>query len=61
MRRAAQAERRQRGSFSELCEDWYRNEVSGRGLKHPSVPRRYLDKYLLPKLGRMPAIEVTPA
>jgi hypothetical protein len=32
-----------------------------RGLKHPAVPRRYLDKYLLPKLGRLPACEITPA
>ncbi|MGH8291166.1 MAG: tyrosine-type recombinase/integrase [Steroidobacteraceae bacterium] len=61
VRRAAQAEQRQRGSFRELCEEWYRNEVVGRGLKHPSVPRRHLDKYLLPKLGRSAAVEVTPA
>jgi integrase len=60
-RRAAQAERRQRGSFRELCEEWYRNEITGRGLKHPSVPRRHLDKYLLPKLGRTAAADVTPA
>lgn len=25
------------------------------------MPRRYLDKYLLPKLGRFPASEITPA
>lgn len=61
VRRASEAERRQRGSFRELCEEWYRNEIIGRGLKHPSVPRRHLDKYLLPKLGRTPAVEVTPA
>ena len=61
VRRAAQAEQRQRGSFRELCEEWYRNEIVGRGLKHPSVPRRHLDKYLLPKLGRSVALEVTPA
>jgi len=60
-RRAAEAEQRQRGSFRELCEDWYRNEITGRGLKHPEVPRRHLDKYLLPKLGRTPAVDVTPA
>jgi integrase len=29
--------------------------------KHPGVPRRYLDKYLLPKLCRVTAAEVTPA
>ena len=61
VRRAAKAEQRQRGSFRELCEEWYRNEVVGRGLKHPSVPRRHLDKYLLPKLGRTAAADVTPA
>jgi len=61
LRRAAKAEERQRGSFKELCEDWYRAEVEGRGIKHPGVPRRYLDKYLLPKLGRMAAVDVTPS
>ena len=52
VRRATEAAQRQRGSFRELCEEWYRNEIIGRGIKHPSVPRRHLDKYLLPKLGR---------
>jgi hypothetical protein len=44
LRRAVQAEQRQRISFEQLCEDWYRSEIVGRGLKHPDVPRRYLDK-----------------
>jgi integrase len=61
VRRATQAAQRQRGSFRELCEEWYRNEIVGRGIKHPSVPRRHLDKYLLPKLGRTAAAEVTAA
>ncbi len=61
MRRATQAAQRQRGSFRELCEEWYRNEIIGRGIKHASVPRRHLDKYLLPKLGRTAAAEVTAA
>jgi len=61
VRRAAEAEQRQRGSFRELCEEWYGNEITGRGLKHPSVPRRHLDNYLLPKLGRTAASDVTPA
>jgi integrase len=61
VRRAALAEERQKGSFKALCEDWYRAEVQARGLKHPGVPRRYLDKYLLPKLGRLPASDITPA
>jgi integrase len=61
VRRAALAEERQKGSFKALCEDWYCADVQARGLKHPAVPRRYLDKYLLPKLGRMPASDVTPS
>jgi integrase len=61
LRRAAKAEERQRGSFTELCEDWFRSEIEGRGVKHPGVPRRYLDKYLVPKLGRMAAVDVTPS
>jgi integrase len=61
VRRAALVEERQKGSFKTLCEDWYRTEVQARGLKHPAVPRRYLDKYLLPKLGRLPACDITPA
>ena len=61
VRRAALEEERQKGSFKALCEDWYRAEVQARGLKHPGVPRRYLDKYRLPKLGRLIASDVTPA
>ncbi|MEX0733668.1 MAG: integrase arm-type DNA-binding domain-containing protein [Steroidobacteraceae bacterium] len=61
VRRAALAEERQKGSFKTLCEDWYRAEVQARGLKHPAVPRRYLARYLLPKFGRLPASDFTPA
>lgn len=61
VRRATRAAQRQRGSFRELCEESYRNEIIGREIKHPSVPRRHLDKYLLPKLGRTAAAEVTAA
>ena len=61
VRRATQDEQRQRGSFKELCEDWYRNEIEGRNLKHPGVPRRHLDNYLLPKLGRFDAADVSAA
>ena len=50
-RRAILAEHRQQGLFSELCEDWFKIEIEGR-IKHPGVPRRHLDKYLLPKHGR---------
>lgn len=58
VRRAREEEAKQRGSFRELAEEWYRGEVEGR-VKHPSVPRRHLDNLLLPKLGRIPANEVT--
>ena len=61
LRRTALAEERQKGSCKSLCEDWYRVEVQARGLKHPEVPKRYLDNYLLPKLGREPACDITPA
>jgi hypothetical protein len=44
VRRAANDEQRNRGMFAELCHSWFRVEVEGRGLKHPGVPRRYLDK-----------------
>jgi integrase len=58
-REAIDAQRR-RGSFRELAEAWFSAEVLGRNpaLKHPEVPRRYLDNYLLPELGRTPAAEV---
>jgi integrase len=61
LRRAAKAGERQRGSFKDLCDDWFRNEVEGRGIKHPGVRRRHLDKYVAPKLGRMAAVGVTPS
>lgn len=61
VRRAALAEERRKGSFKALCEDWYRAEVQARRLKHPAVPRRHLDLYLLPKFGRFAASDITPA
>lgn len=61
VRRATREEQRHRGTFAELCESWFRTEIEGRALKHPGVPRRYLDKYLLPGLGRLPATDVTSA
>jgi len=39
----------------------YVTEIEGQRLKHPQVPRRHLDNYLLPEFGdRVPA-EITPA
>jgi len=61
VRRATLAEERRKGSFKALCENWYRAEVQARGLKHPAVPRRHLDNYLLPRFGRLRATDVTPS
>ena len=46
------------GSFRELYEDWFQAEVLDRELQQPSAPRRYLDKYLIPKLGQMAACDI---
>jgi Arm DNA-binding domain len=45
--RAAIAAQKARQTFRDLAEDWYSTEIDPRRLKHPKVPRRYLDKYLL--------------
>jgi integrase len=50
-----------RGKFSELAQDWYLTEIMGGRLKHPEVPRRYLDKYLLPEFGDAVPADITPA
>ncbi len=57
--RKAEADR-SRSSFAALAEDWYNTEIAGR-LKHPQVPRRYLDKYLLPEFGARPPADISPA
>jgi integrase len=58
VRRAVVEAERGRGSFRELAEDWYRVEIVGRALKHPEIPRRHLDKYLLPEFGRTAPADV---
>jgi len=59
--RVAMDAEKARGTFRELAEDWFSTEIQGRRLKHPEVPRRHLDNYLLPEFaGRVPA-ELTPA
>ncbi len=50
-----------RGKFRELAEDWYATEIEGGRLKHRDVPRRYLDKYLLPEFGDAVPADITPA
>jgi integrase len=57
----ASAAKKARGKFKELAEDWYETEIEGRHLKHPAVPRRYLDKYMLPEFGSIVPADITPA
>ena len=59
--RAAIAAQKARQTFRELAEDWYSTEIDPRRLKHPKVPRRYLDKYLLPAFGERVPAEITAA
>jgi integrase len=58
LRRAVIEQERSRGPFRELAEEWFRIEIGRRMLKHPEVPRRYLDNYLLPEFGRRPLADV---
>jgi len=57
----AAAAKKARGKFKELAEDWYETEIEGGHLKHPAVPRRYLDKYMLPEFGSAVPADITPA
>lgn len=58
-KRIAEARREQRRqSFAGLADGWY--EANVRRWKHPEVARRILDKHLIPRLGAIPADEVTP-
>jgi uncharacterized DUF497 family protein len=57
----ASAAKKARGKFKELAEDWYETEIKGGRLKHPAVPRRYLDKYMLPEFGSTVPADITPA
>jgi len=59
--RAAIAAQKARQTFRDLAEDWYSTEIDPRRLKHPKVPRRYLDKYLLPTFGERVPAEITAA
>ncbi len=59
--RAAIAAQKARQTFRELAEDWYSTEIDPRRLKHPKVPRRYLDKYLLPAFGERVPADITAA
>src|SRR6185437_10615703 len=59
--RAALVAQKARGKFRELAEDWFATEIQGRHLRHPEVPRRHLDNYLLPEFGDHVPAEITPA
>jgi integrase len=59
-KRAQVAEAAPRHSFRNLAEDWFSAEIEGR-VKNPQIPRRYLDKYLLPALASLKARDVTPS
>jgi integrase len=52
---------RRKGTFRDLAEDWYRVEIEKGGLKCPEIPRRHLDKYLLPEFGRRAPSDVHAA
>lgn len=56
----ASAAKKARGKFKELAEDWYETEIKGGRLKHPAVPRRYLDKYMLPEFGDTVPADIYP-
>jgi integrase len=58
VRRAAVEAERRRGPFCDLCEDWFRIEIQNRKLKHPEIPRRHIDNYLLPEFGRTPVADI---
>lgn len=59
--RAAIAAQKARQTFRELAEDWYSTEIDQRHLKYPKVPRRYLDKYLLPAFAERVPADITAA
>jgi integrase len=58
--RAAVEAQMSRGTFRELAEEWYSIEIRDR-LKHPEVPRRHLDNYLLPAFGNRVPSEIAAA
>ena len=50
-RRAKQEkEERDRGTFRALANEWFDVEIEGR-VRNPHIPRRYIEKYLVPEFG----------
>jgi integrase len=61
IQRAAIAAQKTLGTFRGLAEDWFATEIEAKRLKHPHVPRRHLDNYLLPEFGDRSPQDITPA
>lgn len=58
-RRAKQEnEDRERGSFRALANEWFDVEIEGR-VRNSHIPRRYIDKYLVPEFGSKRPAEIT--
>jgi integrase len=60
-KRLAKIERAQANSFRELAEDYMTRAAPSLSIKYQSEIRRYLNKDILPRIGGIPAKEVTPA
>lgn len=60
-KRLEKIERAQANSFRELAEDYMTRAASSLSAKYQSETRRYLNKDILPRIGGIPAKDVTPA
>lgn len=60
-KRLEKIEHVQANSFRELAEDYMRRTATSLSAKYQSETRRYLKKDILPRIGGIPAKEVTPA
>ncbi len=59
LRQQQRAERQRAYTAADLADEWYAREVEPL-VKHPEIGRRILDKYVLPKIGKLPAASVLP-
>lgn len=60
-KRKEKMERAQANSFRELADDYMTRAAPNLSASYQSETRRYLDKDILPRIGGIPAKEVTPA
>ncbi len=60
-KRLVKIERASANSFKELAEDYMAKAATGLSASYRGETRRYLDKDILPRIGVIPAKEVTPA